>query len=366
MHRDANRDAEAAFYRRQVALPFVGAAGQRRLRQSSVLVVGAGGLGCPALAYLAAAGVGRIVIADGDTVDATNLHRQVLYAHADVGRRKAEVAAERLRAHNPFIEVLGFPVAVAPENLGALLPDQDAVLDCTDNFAAKYLLHDACHLAGIPLAMASIHRMEGQLQVFRPGADAGCLRCLWPEVPPPGCVGTCAEDGVLGVVPGILGAWQASEALKILLGMPGVADREVVRIDLAGNALSRLVRRRDPACPLCGASPRIRGIDPAEYAPVPPWQIGLATLSDAELRACRIIDVRSPGEHAAGPAAARALDNIPAQDLPALLALPRGPRYLLVCARGLRSAQAAARLREAGRDDVFALREGAEALSARL
>ena len=354
--------AEHDFYRRQMVLPFVGEAGQEKLRGAKVLVVGAGGLGCPALQYLAAAGIGTITVCDGDPVDTSNLHRQILYAHADAGRPKVEAAAERLRAQNPFITVLTVNTPATPDNIANILAGQDVVLDCTDNFRAKFLLHDACWLAGVPLVQAAIYQTEGWLQVFRRDAGAGCLRCLYPEIPEEGCTGTCAQVGVLGVVPGVLGTMQASETLKLLLGQDGVADRATRMLDLQSGHFAAIARSRNPSCPLCGDAPRICGIVLSEYSSDPPWVLDVHALGAAGLAAYTLVDVRTPEEHAAGPAQARDLPNYCSSAPAALLRLPRGRRYLLVCARGLRSRNTAAELRRQSRDDFFSLRQGVDQL----
>ena len=355
---------EHDFYRRQMVLPFVGEAGQERLRGAKVLVVGAGGLGCPALQYLAAAGVGTITICDPDPVEASNLHRQILFTPADAGRPKSEVAAERLRAQNPFINVRAVTAAAAPGNVAGLLAGQNVVLDCTDNFRAKFLLHDACWLAGIPLVQAAIYQTEGWLQVFRREAGAGCQRCTYPDIPEEGCTGTCAQVGVLGVVPGVLGTMQASETLKLLLGQDGVADQGLIMLDLQSMLFTAISRGRNSSCPLCGDAPRITGITAGEYTSDPAWVLDLEKLGTTGLAGYTLVDVRTPAEHQNGPSSALGLPNYCSTNPAALLDLPRGRPYLLVCARGMRSRNAAAELRRQGRDDFFSLRQGVDALPA--
>lgn len=222
---------EEPYYSRQVTLPQVGVSGQKRLAESRVVVVGAGGLGCPALMYLASAGVGQIVVIDGDRVDESNLHRQTLFGSGDIGLSKASVAADRLRAQNPHISVqaiaehFGDPRVVS--TWGA-----DVVLDCTDSFESKYLLADACWDNAIPLVQAAIYQFDGQIQVFVPGEGCPCFRCLWPEPPPAGCVGNCAEAGILEVTAGLFGILQATECLKLILGLPEGLSRHTLWFDV--------------------------------------------------------------------------------------------------------------------------------------
>ena len=253
-HADAG---DARFdYSRQMALPEVGRKGQQRLAQASVVVIGAGGLGCAVLAALAGAGVGTLHIVDDDTVEASNLHRQPLYAAADIGRRKAEAAARRLAAYNPRIALHAYPVRFSAANAAALAGAGDILVDCTDNFAAKFLVNDIAVLTGRPAVLASVHQYEGQLQVVRPDTDGSCLRCLWPEATRDGLVGSCVEAGVLGPVPAVLGNLQAIEVLKILLGLPGQLRDELLLVDLLGVEQRRLRVPRAAGC--AGRCTRIR------------------------------------------------------------------------------------------------------------
>lgn len=242
-------------YSRQVCLPEVGAEGQRRLARSRVLVIGAGGLGCPALLYLAAAGVEGLTICDGDRLEASNLHRQTLFIDADIGHNKATAAAERLRAFHPGISVKAIPDTANAGNLPDLLRGQDLVLDCTDNFDAKYAIHDAAWQAGVPLIQAAVYQYDGWVQQINPGVDAGCYRCLWPEPPPAGCVGNCAQAGVLGVTPGLLGTHQAIEAVKALLGLPDQLTDATLYINVLNGRTQRLSRPINDVCPCRGKRP---------------------------------------------------------------------------------------------------------------
>ncbi|MDT8435431.1 MAG: molybdopterin-synthase adenylyltransferase MoeB [Gemmatimonadota bacterium] len=254
---------ERARYHRQMILPEVGEAGQRRLRSASVLVVGAGGLGSPAALYLAAAGVGRLGLVDSDAVDASNLHRQVLHDTPAVGRAKVEVASERLGRLNPSVEIETHAVRLDASNAMELFGrGWDLVLDGSDNFPTRYLVNDACVLLGIPLVYGAILRFEGQVSLFAaPGGP--CYRCLFREPPPPGLVPGCAEAGVLGPLPGLVGSIQAAEALKWLLGAGRPLTGRLLLVDAAEMTFREVAVRRDPACPLCGDAPTITG--PIDY-----------------------------------------------------------------------------------------------------
>jgi len=355
---------EAAFYARQIRLPEVGPEGQAKLKQARVLIVGAGGLGCPASLMLAAAGIGTIGIAEFDRLEPSNLHRQVLYDAAGVGRPKADLAAERLRALNPFIDIRIHAGRADAASLPDLFAEYDLVLDCTDNFAIKYLLADAAILFGKPVVQASIHRFEGQMLTIDPKSDGGCLRCLWPEPPPEGTVGNCAEVGVLGVVPGIFGSFQASEILKLILGLPGTLERHLLIFDALSFESRRIARTRDESCPLCGANPSIRALrDPAAQCAA--CELDPAGLDEAALAGFRMVDLREPEERAEAPlpgALQLPFSSFDPQSLPFAADRP----VLFVCARGRRSRIAAERLRALGWNEAFSVIGGAPALTAHL
>ena len=245
-------------YDRQMRLPQVGAEGQKRLHDASVLIVGAGGLGSPAALYLAASGVGRIGLVDFDRVDLSNLHRQVLYTDVDVGRPKVEVAAERLRAANPHVEIETHDSPFGPENGLELVSRYDLVLDGTDAFAARYLVNDACVLAGTPNVFGSVTSFEGQVTVV--SNNGPCYRCVFPQPPPAGLVPSCAEAGVLGVVPGLIGILQATEALKLLLNIGDPLKGRLLLADLLSMRFREIEIEKDPACPVCGEKPSIRSL----------------------------------------------------------------------------------------------------------
>jgi sulfur-carrier protein adenylyltransferase/sulfurtransferase len=256
---------EVARYARHIALQEVGWDGQRKLRAARVAVVGAGGLGSPIGLYLAAAGVGTLGIVDYDVVDLSNLQRQVLYATGDVGRKKADVAAARLRQTNPNVDVVTHPVRLTRDNALDVLAGYDVVIDGTDNFPTRYLVNDACVLLGKPYVYGSILRFEGQVSVF--GVDGGpCYRCLFREPPPPGLVPSCAEGGVLGVLPGIIGSLQALEAIKLILGRGDTLSGRLALFDALSFRWRELKLRRNPDCPVCGDAPTVtRLIDYDEF-----------------------------------------------------------------------------------------------------
>ncbi len=350
-------------YSRQVALKEVGPAGQAKLRAARVLVVGAGGLGVPVMQYLAGAGVGRIDIVDGDVLEPSNLHRQTLYALADVGRPKAELAATRLRALNPEVEVRAHVARLDAMTAEALLIECDLAVDCTDNFSSKFLLNDVCVRLGKPAILASVYQYEGQLQIVSGTSSGACLRCVWPEATRDGLVGNCAEAGVLGPVPGVFGSLQALEALRMLLGLPRALDDELLIIDLLKLGTRRMKIRRAPECvgrPCARVEPRA-----SRPAPPPAADIELTFSSlDAALECgLEIIDVREARELEVLPTPAARFGHVPVASLLRGEPPASGRRWLLVCASGTRSLAAVHELRARGADNVFSLRGGLRGLA---
>lgn len=347
--------SERAYYARQVQLKEVGAAGQDRLRKARVLVVGAGGLGSPTLQYLAAAGIGHLGIADGDTLETSNLHRQVLFEAIGVGSAKVELAWQRLSAQNPFIQIATHAGRVDRDNVTALVAGYDILVDGTDNFETKFLLNDAAVLQKKVLVQASIYQYEGQLFVYDPEGGGPCVRCLWPEMPKPGCVGSCAEVGVLGAVPGVFGSLQAMEVLKHLLQLPDRLHGDTFFMDLLSLRSYKVKGERNPDCPVCGGRAAI-----TEIAPEVPVEIDAEALG-AAVNSYALIDIREAEENAAPlpgvartlPASAIRLDQVNI-DLP--------EPWVLVCTRGVRSKYLAMALRKAGHEAVYSLRGGARAL----
>ncbi len=349
----AARLSEKNYYARQMALPEVGEAGQTALGAADVLVVGAGGLGCPASHYLATAGVGRLTLVDAGKIEVSNLHRQILFTADDVGANKVVVAAARLRACNPLARVEALPVDATPGNIRTLVAGRTVVLDCTDNFASRFLLHDACRQAGVPLVQAAVHRFEGELNLFRPG-DTGCLHCLWSGRPAAQLEGAenCSGGPVFAPAVGLLGILQAAEAIKLILGLPvdGTHTRLVNLLD--GTTLA-IERAADPACPVCGAA-AVQTSAPRDDGTVS------AVVLDEEallaLGAVQWVVLLEAGE-SLEPAAARPQTTIlPLHDLAGLRELAgRGNRLVLACRHGLRSAALARLLRAEGFGQVYAL-----------
>ena len=244
-------------YRRHLSLPEIGLEGQQRLLSGSVLLVGTGGLGCPAAQYLAAAGVGRIGLIDDDVVARSNLQRQILFTTADVGRPKVEVAQERLSGLNPDVKIDAYQTRLDSNNALELFADYDIILDGTDNFPTRYLTNDACVLLGKPNVHGSIFRFEGQASVFD-ASKGPCYRCLYPEPPPPGAVPSCAEGGVLGILPGTVALVQATETIKILTGLGEPLYGRLLHYDALEMAWREFKMQKDPDCPICGSRPSIR------------------------------------------------------------------------------------------------------------
>jgi molybdopterin-synthase adenylyltransferase len=264
-------EAEIQRYSRHILLPEVGGTGQARLAAARVLVVGAGGLGSPLLLYLAAAGIGRLGIVDDDTVDLSNLQRQIAHATADLGRPKAQSAAEAALAINPGIEVVAHAMRLDADNVLGLIDGYDIVCDGTDNFATRFLLADACVLARRTLVSAAVLRFEGQLSTFKPhaGPDFPCYRCLFPEPPPPGMVPSCSEAGVLGAVTGVLGTMQATEVVKEVLGIGDSLAGRLLMWDALATQATVVRLRRDPACPACGTGAGMVDLSHHHHVPAP-------------------------------------------------------------------------------------------------
>jgi adenylyltransferase/sulfurtransferase len=345
---------ERARYARQVRLPQLGAAGQERLKAASVLVVGAGGLGSPVATYLAAAGVGRIGIADGDRVDVSNLHRQPLHSTDDVGRAKVDSARETLAALNPHVEIETIAERLTSQNTLELVRDYDVIVDGTDNFPTRYLLNDACVLAGRPLVYGSVDRFEGQLSVFAT-KNGPCYRCLYPRPPEPGTVQSCADAGVLGVLPGIVGTMQATEALKLILGLGESLSGRLLLVDALRMRFRSIAVERDPECPACGTREITSLIDyDAFCAGAPPAEGPLATITPRELaaelknsRPITLIDVREV--HEWNHARINGARLIPLGTIEAAMStIDRDADVVVYCHHGMRSEMAGYAMRAAG------------------
>jgi molybdopterin/thiamine biosynthesis adenylyltransferase/rhodanese-related sulfurtransferase/molybdopterin converting factor small subunit len=361
---------EVKRYSRHLIMPEVGVEGQRKLKASKVLCIGAGGLGSPVAMYLAAAGVGTLGIVDFDTVDFSNLQRQILHGTPDVGRPKLDSAKDKLHALNPEIDIETYEVALSSQNAMKLFDPYDIIVDGTDNFPTRYLVNDACVLLGKPNAYGSIFRFEGQASVFAT-KDGPCYRCLYPEPPPPGLVPSCAEGGVLGVLPGLIGVIQATETVKLIMGIGEPLIGRFLIYDALRMRFRELKLRKDPDCPVCGTHPTVTqlidyeqfcGITPAALEPV---TVNQATeITSVELRQrldrgdqLKIVDVREPNEYQ--------INRIPGSELIPLGDVPKryvelNPEDEIVvhCKMGGRSAKAADFLRSVGFKKVLNLRGG--------
>ncbi len=362
---------EVQRYSRHLILSEVGMDGQRKLKAAKVLCIGAGGLGSPVAMYLAAAGVGTIGMVDFDHVDISNLQRQILHGTSDVGRSKLASATDTLRELNPHVNVVAHEVALSSANALELFRGYDVVVDGTDNFPTRYLVNDACVLLGIPNAYGSIFRFEGQASVFAT-KDGPCYRCLYPEPPPPGLVPSCAEAGVLGVLPGLIGTIQATEAVKIILGVGQTLAGRFLIYDAMRMRFRELTLRKDPECPVCGTHPTVTAlIDYEQFCGVVPAVTPAAPASDAmtdmtvlELKARidagtapTIVDVREPHEYQICKIDGSLL--VPLGDLPARFGeLDPASEIVTQCRSGVRSAKAAAFLRDKGFTNVHNLTGG--------
>ncbi|MBZ5541211.1 MAG: molybdopterin-synthase adenylyltransferase MoeB [Acidobacteriia bacterium] len=355
-------------YSRHLIMPEVGMEGQLKLKQAKVLLIGTGGLGAPLGLYLAAAGVGRLGLVDFDVVDFTNLQRQVTFGTSDVGRPKIVAARERLANMNPNIEIQAFETKLSSENALDLFRDFDIIVDGTDNFPTRYLVNDACILLGKPNVYGSIFRFEGQATVF--GAPGGpCYRCLYPEPPPPGLVPSCAEGGVLGVLPGIVGTIQAMETIKLILGSGDSLAGRLLLFDALGMKFRELKLRKNPACPVCGENRSIHKlIDYYEFcgirgeeAPAPAAQVPEITPRELKARLDRgddlfVLDVREPHEFQ--------ICNLQGHLIPLgevarrVQELDSSREIVVHCKGGKRSAEAAEFLRKAGFRKIWNLKGG--------
>lgn len=360
-------------YARHLSLPQVGEAGQERLRAGSALLIGLGGLGSPAALYLAAAGVGRLGLLDHDRVALHNLQRQILHDTPGIGQAKTASARARLEALNPDVTLDTWEVALTSSNARGIVADYDIVVDGTDTFATRYLVNDACVLEGKPLVHASVHRFEGQVSVFAT-ADGPCYRCLHPEPPPPGSVPNCAEGGVLGVLPGLLGTLQATEALKLLLGVGASLAGRLLVVDALGMRFQEVRVARDPSCPWCATRERTELL--ADYAAfcgelpdagevpdastpgadareIDPIALQRALLNNTIL----LVDVREDWELAT--ASIDGARHVPMAMIPAQQStLPTDRPIAVLCHHGTRSAMVAEYLRSAGHRRVLNVRGG--------
>jgi adenylyltransferase/sulfurtransferase len=364
--------AEIRHYSRHLIMPEVGTVGQRKLKAAKVLTVGAGGLGSPLGLYLAAAGVGTLGIVDFDVVDESNLHRQVLFGRTSVGRPKIQAATERLRDLNPHIKIVPHETRLDSSNALDLFKDYDIIVDGTDNFPTRYLVNDACVLLGKPNVYGSIFRFEGQVSIFW-GARGPCYRCLFPEPPPPGLVPSCAEGGVLGVLPGIIGSLQANEVIKLIVGAGDPLIGRLVLFDALKMRFRELKLHKDPRCPICAEHPTQRelidyeqfcGIGPVEETVEDDFEISVHELKRRldQGRPMTVLDVRNPPELEIARIPGTMV--IPLHELRDRLGeLDPAETLIVHCHRGGRSAQAVGFLRQMGFSRAINLAGGIDAWS---
>jgi adenylyltransferase/sulfurtransferase len=357
-------------YSRHLILPEVGMEGQQRIKAARVLCVGTGGLGSPLAFYLAAAGVGTLGLVDFDVVDASNLQRQIIHSTKDIGRKKLDSAEEKLTALNPAIHIVKHETMLTSANALEIMKDYDIVADGTDNFPTRYLVNDACVLLGKPNVYGSIFRFEGQASVF--ATEAGpCYRCLYPEPPPPGLVPSCAEGGVLGILPGLVGVIQATEVIKLILGKGESLVGRLLLVDALNMRFRELKLRKNPECPVCGANPTVTALIDYEHfcgiIPETPQEKnlknGIPQISVKELKARRdagddvfLLDVREPYEYQIAQIGGTL---IPQNDVPNRLAeIPRDREIVVQCRSGARSQRIAELLKQSGYTQVSNLAGG--------
>jgi molybdopterin/thiamine biosynthesis adenylyltransferase/rhodanese-related sulfurtransferase len=353
-------------YSRHLIIPEVGLEGQRRLKDARVLMVGAGGLGSPIGLYLAAAGVGRIGIVEFDVVDETNLQRQILHGTKDVGRKKVESARDRIRDVNPHVEVVPHETRLTSENALEIVKQYDLVVDGTDNFATRYLVNDACVLTGKPNVYGSIFRFEGQSTVFCT-KDGPCYRCLYPEPPPPGLVPSCAEGGVLGILPGLVGVIQATETVKLLAGIGEPLVGRLLLVDALSMQFRTVKLRKDPRCPACGTREIRALVDYEQFCGIRGQEdetLGVPALTPSDLAArlrrgddLDLVDVREPHEWDICRIEGARLAPL-SSFAGAMATLDSARDVVLYCKSGVRSAKAARQLQAAGFKRVWNLAGG--------
>ncbi len=365
---------EIARYSRHLIMPEVTLDGQRRLKAASVLCIGAGGLGSPIALYLAAAGIGRIGMVDADVVDFSNLQRQILHGTKDVGRKKLNSARDAVRNINPNVQVDLHDTIIRAENGMEIIESYDVVIDGTDNFPTRYLSNDICVFLKKPNIYGSIFRFDGQCTVFAPHLGGGCYRCMFPEPPPPGMVPSCAEGGVLGILPGSVGIMQATEAIKLIMGIGDTLIGRLVHYDALKMKYKEYKLRRDPKCPVCGDHPTITapvdydqfcGIPQAAAAEAEEEPVPVITAKELKAKQDRqenfvLIDVREPFEYEICNIPGATL--IPLSEFPSRMSeLDSADEIVLHCKSGMRSARALKLLQEAGFSKVWNVEGGVEA-----
>ncbi len=364
---------EIARYSRHLIMPEVALDGQKKLKTARVLTVGTGGLGSPLALYLAAAGVGTLGVVDFDIVDESNLQRQIIHGTSDIGRPKIESARDRITDMNPNVKVEAYEEPLTSENALDIFKDYDIIVDGTDNFPTRYLVNDACVLLGKPNVYGSIFRFEGQASVFY-AKEGPCYRCLYPEPPPPGLVPSCAEGGVLGILPGAIGTIQATETVKLILGIGEPLIGRLLLYDALGMSFRQMKLRKDPNCPVCGENPTVTElIDYQEFCGIPQANAQEAANQVPEIsvqnlkqkldngESVNVLDVREPHEYEVANIGARL---IPLGELPQrLVELDQDENFAVHCKTGGRSARAVKLLQDAGFQNVYNVKGGINAWS---
>lgn len=349
--------SKKTYLSRQLSL--IGDEGQKRIEKASVLIVGAGGLGSAALTYLGSSGLGRLGICDFDQIELSNLHRQPLFDISQIGRLKAEVAKENLLKKNPWIEIEVFPFKLNHENGEDILKNFDMIIDCTDNFKTKFLIHELSHQLKIPLIQSSLYQYEGHIQAFTHQKGTPCFRCLWPEIPEEGCVGSCAEVGILGAVAGVFGSLQAMEALKMILGKPITTDTLI--FDLLTLQTTRITALPNPLCPLC--FPNNKNTFSLKNRETNFWELDENVLN--QIQDYTLIDLRDNIEKEDSPYSFDQMMHLPLSENESLenyRKLSHHKKYLFICSHGVRSRKVTSQLQNEGFDHFFSFLPGAKGL----
>lgn len=351
---------ESEFYQRQSILKEIGLEGQQKLRDLKVLVVGAGGLGHPASTYLAAAGIGQITIIDNDKIEASNLNRQIFFNASEVGLSKSKVLAKKIALQNPFIQVNHLEEKITSENIDQLASSFNCIIDCTDNFPTKFLLHDYCWFQAIDLVQASIYQYEGQLQSFRYSKEKtkGCLRCLWPKTPSQGCVGNCQESGVIGAVAGTLGTMQAMEVINGALELNDSSQMATKTFNLINMSIQNIKWQKDLTCPLCSNSPSIKSIEDQHYNPRADFEI--IELDQEAI----FVDIRETHEiHEENTPSFQKMISRPLSEFEKWKDEINGQdKYIFFCTKGIRSSNLVERLLKDNKVNCYSLFQGLDRL----
>lgn len=344
------------FFQKQILLKQVRNEGQEKLRNSSVLIVGAGGLGCPVLSYLSAAGIGKIGVCDYDKIEVSNLHRQVLFTSSDIGKPKAQVAVDRVEKLGCFTQYQVHQAKLCIENVQDLLADYDLIIDCSDNFSTKFLLHDACYVFKKDLLQASIYSFEGQIQLFNYSFETnrqkGCLRCLWQDIPREGCVGNCTQVGVLGASVGVLGSLQALEAIKLILGNSEIQHCQSILFDLQSLEFQKILWEKSTNCSLCSGEFSFQNLKQMHQNRLEDFEVAQLPLKED----CEIIDIRELVE---GEGIDDRYQRVPLSEIQKIIQkIDSSRKYFFICSKGIRSSFLVSNLREQGYSNTYSLKGG--------